>query len=271
MTAKGTRGTYVYCVIASSRAPALPRMPKGLPGAGPVRLLDLDAGVLSRRSGGFRRWLVVADVPLDRYGEQAIKAGLSDLDWVSRAAVAHEAVVECFVAAAGLLPMKLFTIFKSDDRALEYIRQQGRRIDDALARVLKHEEWGVRVVLGAPRVTVGSRRTLKRSRTVTSGSSYLERKKAQRDAAVELAERARDVVAELYDRFAQRSSIARRRTLTEVAGQRAPLLLDAVFLVARARASSFRAAAQQQARRLEPEGYLISLTGPWPPYSFVQD
>jgi hypothetical protein len=47
-------------------------------------VLDLDRGL----------FLVVADAPLARYGDDAIQRGLSDLDWVSRAAVAHEGVVE---------------------------------------------------------------------------------------------------------------------------------------------------------------------------------
>jgi len=77
--AKASTATYVYCVVADTKRPRLTRVPAGLPGAGPVRLLDLDRG----------RYLVVADVPLSRYGEAAIERGLSDLDWVSRAAVAH--------------------------------------------------------------------------------------------------------------------------------------------------------------------------------------
>src|SRR5947208_3620245 len=101
---KGSRGTYVYCLVAAARRPALRRIPPGLPGTGPIRQLDLDKG----------RWLVVADAPLDRYGEAAISRRLSDLEWVSRAAVAHEAVIESFIDTAALLPMKLFTIFSSD-------------------------------------------------------------------------------------------------------------------------------------------------------------
>lgn len=270
MTAHRTNATYVYCVIAASRAPVLRGLPRGLAGAGPVRLLELGAEP-SRRPQRLRRWLAVADVPLSRYSEEAIQSGLSDLDWVSRAAVAHEAVVESFVAAPGLLPMKLFTMFTSDQRADDYIRGHRRRIDAALARVLKHDEWGVRILLGPASVTAAPRSPQKRSRAGASGSGYLERKKAQRDAGVELAERAREVVAELYDRLAERATLAKRRSVAAMAGQRAVLLLDAVFLVPRTRAASFRTVAGRQARRLKPEGYLISVTGPWPPYSFVQD
>jgi hypothetical protein len=52
-----------------------------------VRILDVD----------HRLYAAVADAPLDKYGAAAINKGLTDLDWVSRAAVAHEAVVESFI------------------------------------------------------------------------------------------------------------------------------------------------------------------------------
>ena len=40
-----------------------------------------------------RLWVVHADVPLDRYGPGPLEASLKDFDWVSRIALAHEAVV----------------------------------------------------------------------------------------------------------------------------------------------------------------------------------
>ena len=70
------KGTYVYGVIAAARRPRLTRVLRGLSGAGRVRLLDVERGLFA----------VVADVPLDRYGEAAINRGLANLDWVSRAA-----------------------------------------------------------------------------------------------------------------------------------------------------------------------------------------
>ena len=111
---KRPTGTYVYCLVAASRRPPVSRLPRGLPGIGRVRLLGV----------GRHRFLAVADAPLDRYGEEAINRGLSDLDWVARAAVAHEAVVEAFIGASATVPMKLFTIFTSDERAVEHVRDR---------------------------------------------------------------------------------------------------------------------------------------------------
>jgi hypothetical protein len=248
-------GTYLYCVIAAPRRPTV-RRARGLAGTGRVRVLDVDAGL----------FLAVADAPLDQYGEAAIARGLQDLDWVSRAAVAHEAVIESFGGAPAVLPMKLFTIFASDERALAHVRGERLRIAGVVKRVANQQEWGVRVVLDRSRG--GAKKPPSRD---GSGVAYLTRKKAQRDAVLELADRARDTVAALFDRLASRAKDATRRSATELPMQSGPLLLDAAFLVPRSRAKSFQALVAREAKSLAKSGYGLTLSGPWPPYSFVQD
>jgi len=253
-------GTYVYCVVASKEPPRPRRGLRGLSGTGPVRLLDVDRGL----------FLVVADAPLARYGQAAIARGLSDLDWVSRAAVAHEAVVESFMDARAVVPFKLFTIFSNDARALAYVRGQETQIRRVVKRVADHHEWGVRLVLS--RNGAASERA--RPATVTSsnrGVAYLAGKKARRDAASERAQRAREIAAALFDRMAARAQLARRRGASELPADTGPLLLDAVFLVPRRRADGFRSLAAREAKTLARRGYGVTLSGPWPPYSFVQE
>jgi len=252
-----TSGTYVYCLIAADRRPVLRRRFTRLPGMGPVRFLDV----------GRNLWLVVADAPLDRYGEETINRKISDLDWVSRAAVAHEAVVESFIDKRAVLPMKLFTIFTSDDRALDQVRGDRRRVDAMVKRVANHVEWGVRVALDLARP--GAKAS--GAKAARTGAGYLSQKKAQRDAAVELAEHARETVAALYDRLAARSRLAKRRMVGELPAQGGPLLLDGAFLVQRSRATPFRALITREARRLGRLGYRVTMSGPWPPYTFVKD
>jgi gas vesicle protein GvpL/GvpF len=235
------------------------RAPAGLPKASRVRLLEVERGL----------YLAVADVPLREYGEDAINHKLGDLNWVSRAAIAHETVVEFFSGATAVLPMKLFTIFTNDERALAHVRANRARIAATIKRVGNHDEFGVRVVLDRARATAAA--SGPRAPVRATGVAYLTRKKAQRDAAAELADRARETVAALYDRLASLSRLARRRPASDVAVPGGPLLLDAAFLVPRSRARTFRATAAREARSLEKSGYGLTLTGPWPPYTFVQE
>jgi hypothetical protein len=257
---KNTKATYVYCVIASAQPPRLTRVPAGLRGMGKVRLLPVESGL----------HVAVADAPLQGYSEAAINRGLGDLEWVSRAAIAHEAVVESFIGATAVLPMKLFTLFTSDDRAVDHVRSQRRHIAALVKRVADHDEWGVRVVLDRAQAARPAGDSAIR-KAPASGIDYLTRKKARRDASVELARRARETVAALYDRLAERAKQSKRRPPGEVPVDSGPLLLDAAFLVPRSRAAAFRALVAREARALTPQGYGVTLTGPWPPYTFVQE
>lgn len=212
---------------------------------------------------------IAATAPPARYSESAIARGLADVEWVSRAAVAHEAVVEHFIAADAVLPLKLFTLFASDERALEHLRGERTRLAAAARRVARQHEWGIRVLLDPARAAAAPRKAERRP-PARGGAAYLAEKKARRDAAAELAGRARDTVAGLFDRLAATARDAKQRSTSELPAQ-GSLLLDAAFLVPRTRAGSFRALAAREARALAPHGYAIVLSGPWPPYSFVQD
>lgn len=250
--------TYLYCVTAGATAPRLVRAPRGLPDMARPRALAVVPGM----------WLVLADAPLARYGAAPIETGLRDIDWVSRCAVAHEALVE-HVARAGVavVPMKMFTLFADDARALAHVNRIRRRIDALLRRIAGRQEWGLRVTLDERRAL--ARRAVGPDGTPTSGTAFLLKKKLEKDAARRLAAEARVEADALFDHLSGHADAARRRRPT--ADTPARLLLEAAFLVPVSRARPFRAEAARRARALAPRGYDVSLSGPWPPYSFVTD
>jgi hypothetical protein len=245
----------VYGVIAGARRPA--RKPRGLPSTGPVRLIDIDGGLVA----------AVADAPLTLYGGDPLSRKLSDLEWVSRAAIAHEAVLESFADATAVVPMKLFTLFTSDERAAAHLRAARSRIAATVKRVANQQEWGVRVALSPPRAGASPRHARRRAE---SGAQFLARKKADRDTVTELAARAGETVDALFDRLTARATVSKRRPSGDVSAAGGRLLLDAAFLVPRSRAASFGSAVAREARALGRSGYAVMMNGPWPPYSFVE-
>jgi hypothetical protein len=259
VTGKDGTATYVYGLVQRKRAPALARGPRGLPGTGPVRALDAGAGL----------WLLVASAPLDRYGAERVEARLRDLDWVAACATAHEAVVEFATRGATTIPLKLFTMFNSDDRALAHMRRLRPAIDRALGRVAGRQEWGVRVRLDE---AAARRRNVERARKatagVTSGTRFLVLKKEQQQAVREALARGRNDVEAAFEELARVADDARRRPPDSVEGA-ARLVLDAAFLVPPAQVTRFKRAARAAAGRLAQHGYELTLSGPWPPYNFV--
>jgi hypothetical protein len=248
--------TYVYCLVRSPRRPALRGVPEGVVAGAAPRALDAGGGL----------WAIVATVPAREFDEPALAAGLSDLEWVGRRAMAHEAVVEHFLPAPAVLPMQLFTLFTSDARALEHIAGDRPRIERILASVERQLEWGLRLTLDVKAVPPGNVPVRE-----GSGSAYLLRKRDQLELARARLADARAKADSLYEALAGEATDARRRTATEQAAPGARLLLDAAFLVPIRRSGAFRMAVRRGARALGTSGIVVSLTGPWPAYNFIAD
>jgi hypothetical protein len=257
--------TYVYCVVRAARAPAVRGIPAGMPGGGEVRTL----------AAGAATWLVVSSVPAREYGETALQRGLRNIDWVGRRALAHEAVVEHFLGARAVLPMQLFALFTSDERAVSHFTADRRRLNRILDRIERQHEWGVRVTWNesAAREKVEKAHrtsgTGKAGRTGGAGKAYLARKRDLLAVNRAQATAARADANRLYRVLAHAASQARRREEMEKAAPGSRLLLDAAFLVPARRGAAFRAAVRRGARRLAGTGMDVQLSGPWPPYNFI--
>lgn len=250
------QATYVYCVLRSAGRPASTRVPAGIPSGAPPAIASLGGSL----------WLVVSDVPLDVYGPERLEAALGDLDWVARVAVAHEAVVEHFARrrAVTVVPMKLFTMFSTVERAAREMRARRRAISGVLRRVAGCEEWGVRVTRGTP----PRRATAAAAPVARSGVAFLAARREARDRAREAAAGAVTAADTAFDALAPLARDVRRRD--SAPGGAVPLLLDAAFLVPTSRRARFQAVARRTAALCAESGAIMTLTGPWPPYNFVQ-
>lgn len=249
-------GTYVYCVVHRGTRPPAARMPPGIAGGSTPAIDPIARGL----------WLVSAPVPLAEYAEDEIQRRLHDLEWVSRIALAHEAVVERFSRATGatVIPMKLFTIFSSLARALGEMRRRRPQLESVARRIRGTEEWGVRIA----RQSGSSSTSSPVSRPARSGTAFLAAKRRARDeaqaraaASIEAAEHAFVVLG----RFARET-----KRQEPPAGATSPPLLDAALLVPSSRKLRFKAAVNREARRCREAGADLTLTGPWPAYNFIQ-
>ncbi len=249
--------TYVYCIVSSTQPLSTERTPPGPPGTGTSRLLEIRP----------RRYAVVSDAPVDEFGERPLAAHLLDLDWVSRAAVAHEAVVASFLTRAdAVVPMKLFTLFSSDARAIDEMRSGWARIERLVRKLTKHEEWGVRLVYDIN--AAGTDNAIAAPQT---GRNYLLAKRRERAAASAHSTAMRKAAADVLRTVRRLASDTRRREVTAAPDSRNRLLLDAALLVPRNRTMRFQAEVARHAKKLARGGYVLQLTGPWPPYSFTDN
>lgn len=248
--------TYLYCILESATKPSTARCPEGLPGAEPPDAVAVGSSL----------WLVLAQVPLGTYGPEPLERRLSDMDWVGGVALAHESVVEHFARRAGatVIPMKLFTMFSTVERAVADVARRKGAIAATMRRIAGAEEWGVRVLRdpAAPAARPDSKRP-------STGAAFLAAKKKAKDDAKLSKLAAAEAAADVFDELVRIARDARRRS-DAPAGGVTPPLLEAAFLVPVAKRGPFKKAATTAAARCAAAGAQMTLSGPWPPYNFVQ-
>jgi hypothetical protein len=259
---ESTRVAYVYCLVDSPARLTAARGPAGIPGASRPRPVHI-MGTL---------WMIAADAPAAVYGEDALPANLRSLEWVSEVAVAHEAVVEHFARRrnATVVPMKLLTLFTSEERARAELRRRRRAIAAAVRRIAGCEEWGVRIFPEPAREGKARDRRRPASPDSMSGTAFLAARKAARESGQAVRAGAVAAAAEAYDELSACARASRQRPRTAEPGANPPLL-DAAFLVVGRSSATFKATARRQAKACAEAGARMTLSGPWPAYNFAGD
>jgi len=245
---------YLYCVVRAARRPRLAHVPAGVPGA--------SAPELHRVVGSL--WLIAAEVPLDVYDPEELEPRLRNLDWVSDVAVAHEAVTEHFARGreAVVVPMKMFTMFSSIEKAVADVASRHRTIERAMRHIGGCEEWGIRISRrpGAP--------TADSEVPPRTGVAFLQARKAARDTAATARAETAAAADRAFDRLSRHAKDAYRRARGSEPGSNPPIL-EAAFLVRAGARGRFKTEARRQASAVATAGGELTLTGPWPAYNFV--
>ncbi|TDD21452.1 GvpL/GvpF family gas vesicle protein [Actinomadura sp. KC06] len=273
-------GTAVYLYgVARGLDPGALRGAAGVAGA-PVR------GVVE---GGLTA--LVSTVRLEEYGEAALRANLEDLAWLEATARAHHAVVDRAAHAAPTAPVRIATIYRDDARVAEVLAAQSARFGEVLDGIAGRSEWGVKAYAapgipdhGDGGLTDPGGGLAPRAEPLTGpnpgagsdpgggggvGTAYLQRRQRERrrreDAGRRAAQRAADVHAALADH-----AVASRHHPPQdprLSGRPGAQILNVAYLLDEERVEGFLAVARTAADRLP--GVEVEVTGPWPPYSFI--
>ena len=218
----------------------------GIDGASAVKGVEC-AGVLA--------WM--SEVDAQEFAAD-LASKMEDMEWLSDASVRHQRVVGAIAEKMELLPARFGTVFLGMESLEADIRSRKKQLAAAFARIADADEWGVKVFMTAASVPVMQK--------ATSGKNYLQIKARAIEA------KAKPVPDKEIDELdAALAKIARASTVTgKVSGGLKGLQWQATFLVPRSRRKQWDATLKKFAARWD-ESRRIECTGPWPPYSFVED
>ena len=232
---------------------------------------------------------VASRVGLDEFDLAKLQQGSADLPWLSKVAVRHNQIIAALSMRRAVLPMRLGTMFQSRGSLLARLKPYEPQAADFLRELGDRQEWAAKLYIEkepcqpAPQggqshfhgdnagVRGGTGDAVKIGTVPTvGGTQYLAaqglrlRRRRQVDTAANTA------AATIEDRLGAVADACRRlRPLPHVFTNRPEKMAwNAAFLLSRLQLGAFQAAAEQLRRELAPDGLIVEVTGPWPPYHF---
>jgi Gas vesicle synthesis protein GvpL/GvpF len=253
-------GWYVYCVTEGGEPPV----------AAELTGVDPSQEVSTLAHGSLEA--VVSRVPLDQFGEEELRARLSDMAWLERTARRHEAVLDAVREQRALVPMRLCSIYREQSGVRMMLEREREELESALDRVRGKAEWGVKVFLSDVEVA-DAEDDPSSSGGPGMGTAYMERRRREHGERRRAGERVEAACDAVHDRL---SAVAVEGRLVppqrpEVSGHDGDMILNGVYLVADRDTERFAETVSALTDEVAPLGLELERTGPWPAYNFIPD
>jgi hypothetical protein len=256
------RAVWVYAVTGDLDAAVL----DDLEGIGGQGIRALAAGALTA---------VVGSVDRDAFSEKEFERQLSDPARLEALAWAHHEVISAVAAAGPVLPLRLATVYRDDDRVRALLADRRADFAKTLRWLAGRGECGVKVWAepGALSGEDAGERPTPTARpaggAAAGGAEYLSRRRAQLAAKADGRQRAAHHGAEIHSALSGLAVAGRSHQLQDarVTGEPGMMVLNGAYLVEIPRLPQFAESAGGMVGELP--GFRVDVTGPWPPYSFA--
>ena len=205
--------------------------------------------------------VVVSQVPLAEFGEDALPDRLNDRAWLEEKARRHESVLQRLLPVATVVPLRFGSIHRDRTAVAEFLADGRDEFARTLDRLRGRVEIGVKIWRGDP--AAGEQE----SRPAT-GREYLEQRKAARERASAAAAELDETLREIHRRLLAVSvaGVLNRPQPRELTGTDREMLVNAAYLV---EASDDRLVSEIAGLRDAHPDLVFDVTGPWAPYNFV--
>jgi hypothetical protein len=244
---------YVYAVCRPFGAPLQVQL-TGIGGAPPALLHH--HGLVA----------VLSTVSEADFAEDALRARLEDLDWLTATARAHQGVIDALTTVTTPLPLRLATVFRDDSGVRTMIEAREEEFRRTLDRLDGRVEWGVKVY-----ADIAPAQPEQPPSKPSSGRDYLRQRRAQTRSHEGMWQKAEAFADRLHRELSEKAEDSRLHAPQnpELSGASGRNMLNAAYLVPRAHSEEF--VEMVDSAKDETPGLRVELTGPWAPYSFAGD
>ena len=234
-----------------------------------------DAAVELMDAGGVRA--VVSHLPAAEYSAGILERRLEDLAWVGAQGLAHERVVLWFVDHGDIVPARLFSLYAGTASMRGALAQRADAIAATIRAFSGLREWNLKVAYDAEELARHGGEVSDELRALDAeiaaaspGKRYLLARKRADVLKREVTRSARRIAHELLDALAAHAEQHRTLPLAAV-DDGGTVVLSAALLVHRDHEAALRSVAEERTAELTKLGMIVSFSGPWAPYRFIEE
>lgn len=252
---------YVYCL--SDSQPELTHNNK-------------DEGLKSLKFDDF--FAVVKYVSAIDFSEENFQKHLSDISWVEIHVREHLEIINKIMEFCTVIPFKFGTIYNSKESLEKFIQDYSDSLKENFNQLSEKEEWAVKIYCDRnllskkiDELSTDAATLTKQILESSPGKAFLLNKKK-----IELIENEMDRLCNLYGQeyFEEIKNLCEATSLgnllpKEFSGREDTMILNASFLVKAEKVIDFRNHITKMSEKVRDSGFVIEVSGPWPPFSFI--
>lgn len=256
---------WAYCVVAERDVAAID-----------AEAVDPEHSLEWIAAGGVAA--LVSRVPCAEFAPEPLRQNLNQLTWLERVARAHEGVLEAVLDQTTLVPLRLCTLYESEDGVRSMLRAQRTNLERALKDLAGREEWAVKLLVDPRLLSQEVQATdpdavalAEELEGQSEAAAYMLRRRLERHVREGVDELAAGLAAELKRRLELEGIefVTRPPQNRELSQHEGEMLLNAACLVDAASLERMRGVVADFGAERSELGASVTITGPWPPYNFV--
>ncbi|MBI2267619.1 MAG: GvpL/GvpF family gas vesicle protein [Armatimonadetes bacterium] len=236
----------------------------------PPELVGVEDACAVETIAGFRLQAITSQVPSRSFTAESLSLLLEDPAWLAPRVRAHEALIEsCMAASSSLVPFRFCTIFEDRERARRELDDRESYFLWLLEKLDGMEEWEIRAYVDLDTLvhTAALSSPEAPEKRGSAGFAYMARKQLERTLAKEAENLAYRRIHEIQDVLSMLSRDQKELAAKDL--DQEPWLRE-VRLIPRTNVPRFLERLDHFQDHLEPQGFDIRVTGPWPAYHFVE-
>jgi len=227
--------------------------------------------VLTLASGGI--CAVYSEVELGEFVGESAEAHLQDLAWLGPHVCRHEAVIEQVIGGTPVLPARFATLFSSLESLEQFMREHRETIAGFFAELGDKQEWAVKGLLDRAGALEKLSHPPAEDLAGSPGTRYFQEKRIKAQLEREINQRLKAFCKQAAAELGTHAGGFKERKVQNLAanGSGAEVVLNWAFLIPPGALDDLRANLERFNQGEAIPGLTLTLTGPWPPYSFLPD